>query len=63
MNDDFKKFTVLYNIRMTDRHTVVMHDYAREQAKQAKLDELNETLLELSDCAEAREVIDYIKNL
>ena len=60
MNDDFKKFTVLYNIRMTDRHTVVMHDYAREQAQ---IEQLNEALLELSDCAEAREVIDYIKNL
>jgi hypothetical protein len=60
MNDDFKKFTVLYNIRMTDRHTFVMHDYAQEQAK---LDAANEALLEISDFAESRALLDYIKKL
>ena len=59
MNKDFKKYIVRYNIRMTD-HTYRIHNYATQQSK---LDEANEMLIELSDYAEARSVIDYIKNL
>ena len=57
---NFKEFTVLYNMRMTDRQTVVIHDYAAEQAK---LDQINEQLLELSDYSDAKLIIDRIKNL
>ena len=59
MNKDFKKYIVRYDIRMTD-HTYRIHNYATQQSK---LDEANEMLIELSDYAEARSVIDYIKNL
>jgi hypothetical protein len=59
-DNQFKQFSVLYNIRMTDRQTFVMHNYAQEQAL---LNEINEAMLTESGYQEAKAVINYIKNL